>query len=171
MQSRKNCREMKLFPTLAFAMFCTYWVSQCTHIFIYHYFIAEEHWPKPVQNPAKCWGARFIWCPADDGYFLPGWVIYLSGAVGMHGFLTLTGNFEKRGLQEYERKQHSLVNMHSREQKVYLQPFKCSLCLWWRSLNEIIYISCNIWLTPLISIIKRKRCGGEKGKGGEGKHV
>lgn len=81
----------------------------------------------------------------------------------MHEFLTLPGNFEKLGLQEYERKQ---LGEHA------LQLLKCSLCLWWRSLNEIIYISRNIWLTPLISTIKRKRFEGENGKGGDGgKHV
>jgi len=137
-------------------------------LFIYNYLIVEAHWPKSVQNLAKRWGARFIQCPADDRCFLPGYVIYLSSAAGTHGFLTCASQFEKRGLQEYERKQHGSLNTHVQERKVYLQLLKCSLCLRWRRLNEIIYISHRIWLTPLISIIKRKSFGGEKGKGVEG---
>lgn len=65
-------------------------------------------------------------------------------------------------------KQAARLGEHSRPKaKVLPTVLKCSLCLWWRSLNEIIYISSNIWLTPLISIIKCKRFGGEKGKGVE----
>lgn len=162
MQSRKKHREVKFFIPKAFPVFYTSQISEWTHIFIDHCVMAEQHWPKAAQDPAG-----FIWCPANDGYFLPGWVIYLSGAAGTQEFLTLTGNFEKCGLQEYERKEHNRAWWtHTAQSKRGTSSFlKCSLCLCWRSLNEIVYVNCSIWLTPLISIIKRKRFGGEKGRG------
>lgn len=113
-------------------------ISEWTHVFIDHCFISEEHWPKAAQHPAG-----FIWCPADDGYFLPGWVIYLSGAVGTQEFLTLAGNFEKCGLQEYERKEHNRTWWTRRA-----QSFKNARCVFgggaW--MKSFIWTAISGWL-------------------------